>query len=101
LTGIKPDVSDCPLLEPAVPVGITVVMVAVWMKVVGIPWSVWVTVATEIKTTVVGVGAAWDVTVIVGKFNTPPDSVSVRVWRGLGPPPMTVVIPDFDGAKGD
>lgn len=47
------------------------------MKVVTVPWSVSVTVAMEIKTTVVGVG--WAVTVIVGRSNTPPDKVRVRV----------------------
>jgi len=85
------------------------------VKVVTLPWSVSVTVAMLIKTTVVSVG--WAVTVIVGNCNAPSDKVRVRVSTSVaGLEPITVTILELDavavtgepgaeredpGAKGD
>jgi len=57
-----------------------VVHVAVSVRVVGVPFSVSVTVVREITTTDVGVGL--EVTVTVGRFNIPFDNVRVRVTEG-------------------
>lgn len=65
------------------------------MKVVTLPWSVSVTVAMEIKTTVVSVG--WAVTVIVGNCSTPFDKVRVRVSASaFGLEVITVTIPELN-----
>jgi len=61
---------------------------------VTLPWSVSVTVAMEIKTTVVSVG--WAVTVIVGSCSTPFDKVRVRVSASaVGLEVITVTIPEL------